>query len=136
MITADTRILIVDDSNSFRALLKRHLTNLGYSNIVQTGDGFKALHLAQSFISNPENRIGLIFCDWNMPECNGIKFFKMLKEVPGLADVPFIMVTAENEVGHIMEAVNVGVKYYVVKPPDVEVIKKKIEAINTALGKS
>lgn len=132
MITIETRILIVDDSISFRGLLKKILVTLGYTNILQAEDGFKALALLQTFASNPEKKIGLILSDWNMPECNGLEFFKLVKANPSFKDTPFIMVTSENEVSQIIEAVSLGVTDYIVKPTEMEVLKKKIEAINFA----
>ena len=129
MITRDTRILIVDDSVSFRTLLKRSLVILGYNNFVHADNGFKALHFVQSF-NTSGNKIGLILCDWNMPECSGLKFFKLLQDLPEVENIPFIMITSENEVGHVLEAVKLGVKYYIVKPPETELLRKKIEAIN------
>lgn len=135
MITPETRILIVDDSISFLALLKKSLVALGYNNILTAENGFKGMALLQNFAANPDKKIGLILSDWNMPECNGIEFFKLVKAAPALKDTPFIMVTSENEVSQIIEAVSLGITDYIVKPPESEVLKRKIEAINHAEAK-
>lgn len=135
MITPETRILIVDDSISFLALLKKTLVSLGYNNILQAENGFKGLALLQNFATNPEKKIGLILSDWNMPECNGLEFFKLVRANNSLKDTPFIMVTSENEVSQIINAVSIGVTDYIVKPPELEILKKKIEAINHAEAK-
>ncbi len=135
MITLDTRILIVDDSISFLALLKKNLVGLGYNNILQAENGFKGMALLQNFAANPEKKIGLILSDWNMPECNGLEFFKLVKANPTLKDTPFIMVTSENEVSQIIEAVSLGVTDYIVKPPEAEVLKRKIDGINASEAK-
>jgi two-component system chemotaxis response regulator CheY len=129
MITHFSRILIVDDSTSFRLLLKRQLVEAGYNNFAQAENGNKALTLVKNLLST-ENKVELIFCDWNMSDCNGMKFFSMLQADPDLALIPFIMVTAENEVAQILEAVNLGIKYYIVKPPQTEALTKKIALIN------
>lgn len=130
MIAPETRILVVDDSISFRSLLKKVLTGLGYTNIYQAEDGFKAMAVLKTAATNPEKKIGLIFSDWNMPECNGLDFFKMLKQDNAIKDTPFIMVTSENEVSQVLEAVNLGVTDYIVKPADPETVKQKIETLN------
>jgi len=135
MITPESRILIVDDSLSFLALLKKSLVSLGYNNILTAENGLKAMELLQNFASNPEKQIELILSDWNMPECNGIEFYKLLQKNPTLKDTPFIMVTSENEVSQIIEAVSMGINDYIVKPPEVEVLKRKIDSINYALAK-
>lgn len=135
MITLETRILIVDDSISFLALLKKTLVGLGYVNILQAENGLKAMTLLNTFAAAPEKKIGLILSDWNMPECNGLDFFKLVKANQALKDTPFIMVTSENEVSQIINAVSLGVTDYIVKPPEAEVLRKKIESLNQAEAK-
>lgn len=130
MITPETCILVVDDSASFRSLLKKLMVGLGYTEIVMAEDGFKAMEVLKACAANPQKKVGLILSDWNMPNCNGIEFFKLVKNDGNFKDTPFIMVTSENEVSQVLEAVNVGVTDYIVKPPELEALKKKIECIN------
>ncbi len=114
------KILLVDDSGMIRSVLKKYLTDLGLSDFAEAPDGVFALRAVAA------QKIDLIFMDWNMPNLSGFEALKKLKANPAAKSIPIIMVTSEQEKGHILEAVKAGAANYVIKPFSAAVIKEKM----------
>ena len=72
---AKTRILVVDDYQSMREMMKTALEELGFKNVLQAEDGEVALRA----IINIQPPVTLILCDWNMPKVTGLEFLKKVR---------------------------------------------------------
>ena len=119
------KILIVDDFELPRRLIRTMLNDLGYedhTNIFEADNGISALNVLQC------NAINLIICDWVMPEMSGIDLLKTVRKTKGLSNIPFIMVTAETEKEHIMVAIKAGVSQYLIKPFTADAFYKKMQS--------
>lgn len=115
MFPKDTKFLVVDDFATMRKIIKKVLTELGYTNIDEADDGQSALPKIQEAHAAGQP-YGFIISDWNMPGMQGIDLLKACKSDPRLKSTPFMLVTAESEQKHILEAAKAGVSDYVVKP--------------------
>ena len=115
------KILVVDDFASMRSIVISSLGQLGFNHIFEAKDGVTAFDAAK------KEHVGLILCDWNMPNMNGLELLKKVRSDADLKDTPFIMITAEGKKENVMEAVKAGVNNYVTKPFDTETLRKKIE---------
>ena len=82
-------ILIVDDEERMRKLIKDFLKQKNFSTI-EAGDGEEALKV---FKEN-ENRIKLILLDVMMPKLDG---WSVLRQIRQTSNVPIIMLTARGE---------------------------------------
>ncbi len=58
----------------------------------------------------------LIISDWHMPNMDGLDFYKALSKNQKWSDIPFLLITVEKERNKVVEAVEVGIKEYLVKP--------------------
>ncbi len=101
------RILIVDDDESMRELLRLHLSSAGYE--VQVAEdaiaaGYRVLQGAPD----------LIICDVDMPHMSGFEFVAALKADKTLPEVPVIFLTAVEEGDH--RGKELGAVGYIVKP--------------------
>jgi len=132
MFPPHTRILIVDDMRTMRAIVKGQLLGLGFTDILEASDGDKGLE-----VLNTEFRKGLpvelILSDWNMPVMKGIEFLKLVRADPRWGSVPFIMVTAESERALVMDAVKAGISNYIMKPFTPVMLETKLKAVWTRL---
>jgi response regulator RpfG family c-di-GMP phosphodiesterase len=72
-------------------------------------------------------RIDLILLDLEMPEVSGFEFLKQIQENPDWMKIPVICVTAHSKPSDINEAVVRGVRGYLVKPINAQVLLKKIQ---------
>ena len=116
------KCLIVDDSTTMRRILVNALKSIGYTDLIEAGDGREALDRL-----TPE--IGLVITDWNMPVMGGLELVKALRGTPETAALPILMVTTRSAKEDIMQAVEAGVSSYVLKPFTPPVLKEKIDQV-------
>lgn len=126
MFPLDTKFLVVDDFATMRKIIKKVLTELGYTNIEEADDGASALPMIEKAAA-AGTPYGFVISDWNMPKMQGIDLLKACKGNPALKELPFMLVTAESEQKHILEAAKAGVSDYVVKPFNSATLKGKLE---------
>lgn len=115
------KILSVDDSAIIRKIIRSGVELLDFE-LVEAADGYEALEL----LSQPEEEIGLILLDWNMPGMDGLTFLQKVKSELALKDIPIMMVTTESEKESIIIAIQAGAINYLVKPFTIEELMKKI----------
>lgn len=130
MFDPKSRILIVDDMLTMRKIVKKNLTEFGFSDIQEAADGNLAWAALQA--SNPP--IQLIISDWNMPNCSGLELLKKVRADAKYAKVPFLMLTAEAEAHQVKEALAAGVSNYVIKPFTPDALKQKIKLVHQKLA--
>lgn len=88
--------------------------------LLEAEDGEKALKTAK------EKDIGLFLVDWNMPKLDGLKFVQVVRGMEKYKTTPIIMITSEAAKYNVVEAINMGVTNYVVKPIKGNVLWEKI----------
>ncbi|NQT40061.1 MAG: response regulator [Planctomycetes bacterium] len=113
-------VLIADDDKAIRTLLVKGLEAIGVENTTEAADGDEALALSQ------QNKFDLILLDWDMPGKTGLEVLQAIRaEDP---QIPVVMVTGEKKRERVLEAANAGATDYVIKPFDLEMLKKKLAA--------
>lgn len=120
------RILVVDDFDTMIRIIKNILNDLGYNNVITARNGEQACQILG------KDKIDFIISDWNMPVMTGIELLKKVKGSPEWSHIPFLMVTAEAEKEHIVEAIQAKVDQYIIKPFTPGML---VEKINFALHK-
>ncbi len=116
-------ILIVDDNQATLRLTEMTLKNMGFKNILVARNGEEGFETVLS------NKIDLVISDWNMPKLSGIELLKKIRENDKVKDTPFIMQTSERSQANIVEAVNLKVDSYIIKPYDTDVLKTKLKEV-------
>ena len=116
-------ILVVDDCNTMIRIIRNLLKQIGFNDVDEAVDGTVALGKMR------EKRYSLIISDWNMEPMTGYELLKEVRQDPGLAKTPFIMVTAESKTENVIAAKKAGVNNYIVKPFNAQTLKTKIEAV-------
>jgi two-component system chemotaxis response regulator CheY len=114
--------LIVDDSRVIRKVARRILEELGFE-IIEAADGAEAL--AHCRAAMPE----AVLLDWNMPVMNGIEFLRALRAEPGGHAPIVVFCTTENDLGHIVQAMDAGANEYIMKPFDGDIIEAKFSEV-------
>jgi sigma-B regulation protein RsbU (phosphoserine phosphatase) len=105
-----TRVLIVDDNRIVRDMLKRHVTTRGDVEVVEAGDGARAVELVQT--SPPD----VILMDLMMPGMGGIEAIRRIREDPRNADIPIIFLSTETDRAKWVEAFDAGANDFIQKP--------------------
>jgi two-component system phosphate regulon response regulator OmpR len=99
-------ILVVDDDDRIRELVKEYLNENGY--IVSTGNSAEEAKIRLKCF-----KFDLIVLDVMMPGQNG---FDLTKEIKKNSDVPIILLTAKKEVENRIEGLELGADDYLGKP--------------------
>lgn len=114
-------ILIVDDEQRMRKLIKDFLMAKGYS-ILEAEDGEKALEIFE----DNKNKITLILLDVMMPKLDG---WSVLRQIRQESKVPIIMLTARGEEQDELFGFELGVDEYISKPFSPKILVARVEAI-------
>jgi two-component system, chemotaxis family, chemotaxis protein CheY len=117
------KILVVDDSQVMRNILKNVIHEKGIKN----GEILEAPNGKEAFLITEDQVIDFLFVDWNMPELNGLELVKLLRERERYKNLPIFMVTAEAAKYNVMEAIKAGVTDYITKPITGLTLLKKID---------
>ena len=116
-----SRILIVDDVEDNRMVLRRQLERAGFVTTV-VEDGIAAL--AEVSANKPD----LVVLDWMMPHLSGLDTLKGIREHYDANELPVIMCTARDEESSIGVAMDAGANDYVQKPVRMPVMLARISA--------
>jgi two-component system chemotaxis response regulator CheY len=117
------KILIVDDHEPMRKIIKTILRKVGFEDMEEAENGREALSKLK------EKKFDVVLLDQNMPGLSGIELLKLMKQDEQLKNIPVIMITAETSKEKVLEAIQLGVSEYIVKPFTAETLKKKIESV-------
>lgn len=100
-------ILVVDDEQMMRELLKKILTREGYK-VTTAADGLDALDVLR------EEKIDMVISDMKMPGLDGFGLLKTVKEQ--YPQVGVIMMTAYGDTYTVKDALLLGADEYITKP--------------------
>ena len=121
----DLKILVVDDFSATRTILINQLSNLGYSNMVVSEDGFSALARLKSALFD------LVVTDLSMSDMSGLDLLKKIRTDSELKHIPVLMITSEDLQGNIVTAIKAGLNDYIIRPFREHTFKQKLEKIFT-----
>ena len=117
-----TRVLLVEDSEDNRFMMKRLLEMSGYE-VVEAVNGEQAVSNAQQVPPD------LILMDLSLPRVDGLAASRRIRKLPALKDVPIVVVSAHDTADFHAEALASGCNEYVTKPIDfgqLEVLLKRL----------
>lgn len=114
------KILVVDDEEKMRKLIKDFLATKGYQTI-EAGDGEAALE-----IFTEDKDIDLIILDVMMPKLDGYETIKAIRQY---SKVPVIMLTAKTEERDELKGFELGVDEYIAKPFKPQILLARVDAL-------
>jgi len=115
------RVLVVDDNDSNRDLLRRRLIHEGHK-VVVAASGLEALALLE------EERFDLILLDLLMPDMNGVEVLERLKSNKDWRSTPVIMISGLSEMTAVVRCIEAGAEDYLLKPFDMVLLRARINA--------
>lgn len=132
------KILVVEDDEDIRDLLKFNLTGRGYDVSVATSG-------EEGLLSVKDHQYDLIVLDWMLPGVSGVQVAKVARGMENGKSVGILMLTAKSEPQDIVEGLEAGADDYMVKPFDIDVLWARVSALmrrsqrisaskNTAVG--
>ena len=122
------RILIVDDAQFMRHILKKVLVEAGFEVVGEATNGEEAVALYQTL--KPD----LVTLDVVMPKLNGLEALHQIREADPNAKV--VMVSAIDQRDSLLEAIRAGALDYIVKPFDGQRVSAAVHRALGTLGES
>ncbi len=118
------KILVVDDEDMIRALIKKYAVFEGHE-VTEATDGMEAIEICR------KQDFDIIIMDIMMPELDG---FSACREIRKFKDTPIIMLSARGEDYDKIHGFELGIDDYVVKPFSPKVLMMRINAIMKRAG--
>ena len=119
-MTNNLKVLFVEDEESIRISLKETI-----------GDEFEKFSIAKDGKEGLEkfsnNQYDLVISDISMPNMSGLEMVSQIKKIS--KNIPIILLTAYSEKEKLLQAIDVGVTKYLIKPVDPEELIKTISEI-------
>ena len=86
-VASSINVLVVDDQQTIRSLVRSGLQELGFRTMYEASDGEEGL---RQLLTRP---FGLVISDFNMPKLDGLGLLRALRSHPPIQTTPFIMLT-------------------------------------------
>jgi DNA-binding response OmpR family regulator len=121
----DLIVLVVDDNQYMRKVVRSLLTNIGVRKVFEASDGIAALDAIRTV--SPD----VVVLDWELPLLNGAELVRIVRS-PGvfpMADIPIIVLSSHGERWRVVEAVRIGVNEYLRKPVSAQALLDRLTAI-------
>lgn len=117
----NNRIMLADDADFMRLVLKDVLTKNGYEVVAEAKDGREAVEMYRKVLPD------LILMDVTMPGMDGLAALKIIREFNPIAKV--IMCSALGQKAVVFEAIKAGAATFVVKPFDADLLIHTVKKI-------
>ncbi|WP_439582322.1 response regulator [Dyadobacter bucti] len=125
-----TILLVEDDEvdimNVKRAFKKNNISN----QLVIAHNGIEALEILRSDVPDKPNP-KIILLDLNMPRMGGIEFLKEIRQDPELSSLFVFVMTTSNEDGDKIDAFNLNVAGYILKPLSMDRFIAAVSTLNS-----
>lgn len=118
-------VLVVDDNQYMRKMVRNLLVNCGIKDIYEAPDGIAGLDIIRTV--GPD----VVILDWEMPLLNGAEMVRIVRS-PGvfpMPDVPIIMLSGHGERWRVVEAMRLGVNEYLIKPVSAKALYDRLVSI-------
>jgi adenylate cyclase len=115
-------LLVVDDNEDNRYILKQRLLREGYHRIIEAASGSEALVLLRA------QDVDLVLLDVLMPGMDGYQVLEQMRCDDRLRNIPVIMNSALNEMDSVVRCIEAGADDYLAKPYNVVLLRARLRA--------
>lgn len=119
------KVLVVDDEPFMRKVVRTLLTGMGVRNVLEAQDGMAGLDAIRREQPN------VVILDWSMPGLDGPAFVRMVRspQTFPMPDIPIIMLTGHGERAKVIEAIEIGVNEFLLKPVSTKALRDRMAAV-------
>ena len=124
MTNTDLSIIIVDDLQFSRIVVKTALKKAGYNGVRMADSATEALAMIE------EKAADVVLADWMMPEMDGLELTEKIRqrdEEKGIYTA-IILFTAHDGVEYLVKAFDHGIDDYLIKPPNTQELAARVNA--------
>jgi CheY-like chemotaxis protein len=117
MSARNITVVLGEDDDGHALLIRRNLDRVGFGDhFVRKRDGREVLDYFDPSQARAAERPHVLLLDINMPRLDGITVLQRLKEDPGTARLPVIMLTTTDDPDDVQRCYDLGCNVYVTKP--------------------
>lgn len=122
-----TKVLVVDDEHYMRKVVRALLMSVGVKTVYEAPDGPSGLEMIRN------NQPDVVIVDWQMPGLDGSGFVRMVRspETFPYPNVPIIMLTGHGERSKVVEAIQIGVNEFLLKPVSSKSLYNRLVSVLT-----
>ncbi|MEI8368653.1 MAG: adenylate/guanylate cyclase domain-containing protein [Planctomycetia bacterium] len=117
---AKAQVLLVDDSRTMRAMLKKALGQIGFENVVEAVDGSDAVAKMHSA------PFDLVLLDMEMPVMTGLEVLAAMNLAPDLKGLPVIVISGADQIDMAVQCIEAGAEDYLTKPPNLTLLRARV----------
>lgn len=122
------RVVAIDDVSDILDLIQYNLEKEGMEVDTFT-DGSKAIrHIA-------ETKPNVVISDWMMPEPDGLKVCRILRNHMATREIPIIMLTCKGDIADYKAAIDAGASDYIAKPVRMDELVRRIKLLLPSDGR-
>lgn len=121
VVNSNTHFLIIEDEKDISDSILEILDLIGFNGPIYQAFNIK---MAKEYLQ--ENKVEYILSDWNLPDGKGISLLKAIRSTKKYECLPFLMITANNDVDSMIISSKIGVSEYLVKPFTVNEFQSKL----------
>jgi len=122
-VTANKRVLVVDDDAVIRRLIRVNLELEGFD-VVEAVDGQDCLEMVV------ELSPAVVVLDVAMPRLDGLAATTQLRSDPATADVKIVIVSARAQQADVRRGIEAGANVYLTKPFDPDILIKTVRSLS------
>ncbi|GAB4170415.1 MAG: hypothetical protein Kow00108_04480 [Calditrichia bacterium] len=116
-------ILIAEDTDSIRKMVKQLLIKKGGYDVIEAENGQKALDMIN------KHKPDLVILDIMMPELNGYEVLKAIRSSLATLTLPVMMLTALSNTKNELKGIELGADDYIVKPFNPEILLARVSRL-------
>jgi CheY-like chemotaxis protein len=122
-----TKVLVVDDEHYMRKVVRALLMSVGVRTVFEAPDGPSGLEMIRN------NQPDVVIVDWQMPGLDGSGFVRMVRspDTFPFPNVPIIMLTGHGERSKVVEAIQIGVNEFLLKPVSSKALYNRLVSVLT-----
>lgn len=121
------KILVVDDDQCMRKVVRAMLTAIGVREIYDASDGISGLQAIRAIVPD------IVILDWEMPQLSGAEFIRSVRS-PGtfpVPNIPIIVLSGHGEHSCVVEATKLGANEYLLKPVSTKALFDRLASVLT-----
>lgn len=122
------KVLIVDDSQLDRAILKALAESENFLPVLADGGVSALMQLKDKFVD-------FMIVDLTMPNISGVELIKKIRQNENYMDTPIMVASAKNDLTDVKDAIAAGATDYLIKPIDPEIFSAKVSALRKSKEK-
>ena len=124
-LLASTKVLLVDDEFYMRKVVRTLLMSIGVRTVYEAADGTAGLEQIRRLAPD------VVILDWQMPGLDGPGFVRTVRSPATFCypNIPIIMLTGHSERARVLEAIEIGVNAFLLKPVSSQALQERLLAV-------